>query len=545
MYDNSFFTQVLKSIIKLGIYLCCFIGFITLSEVYAQDNLTAYGKLALKESAIPVRPGIPGEKPFWNGSSHQFIYAPAFDYQPIINAAKYEYKALSLADSGIYKFESKVPYSPLSKIWTSLPVGFFDLTVTGISSSGKILGIAGQGHYYRASPFNGSYYQPVIPYGKSARIALDSLFKQPYVNYWMDHKIPDPSYINYRFPAKMLSALIIGAVTYARLKPNTPDAKRAAELAKIIADFLLSVSFKQGSAWEYFPPTYYGERIGKDPKSHMQLTNNFTIMGVDAGNAYLDLYDFNGDKKYLEAAKRIAATYLKMQLNNGSWYQFVNYETGKPIAENITIPTAVINYCDRLRKDYKVEGLEKATSLALNWIMENPVKTFNWQGQFEDVYARPPYKNLSREQACNMAVYLFKNKKDFKLADELLRFAEDQFIIWEKPVPKTVGKSNKPGYNSTNWITPVVLEQYVYWMPVGRSAGVMVDTYWQAYAATKKEIYLAKAKAIANTFTLVQKEFNGNYPSYFTKYPMDHWLNSTVYPAKVLMDLENNLKKNN
>jgi maltose/maltodextrin transport system substrate-binding protein len=125
----------------------------------------------------------------------------------------------------------------------------------------------------------------------------------------------------------------------------------------------------------------------------------------------------------------------------------------------------------------------------------------------------------------------------------LLRFAEDQFIIWEKPVPITVGKSNKPGYNSINWITPVVLEQYVYWMPVGRTAGVMVDTYWQAYAATKKEIYLAKAKAIANTFTLVQKEFNGNYPSYFTKYPMDHWLNSTVYPAKVLMDLENNLKE--
>ncbi|MDF3076454.1 MAG: hypothetical protein K0S09_343 [Sphingobacteriaceae bacterium] len=507
-------------------------------------NEKSLGEIAKQESATPIRPGKPGVAPFWNAKAHQFIYAPAFDYKLVPGAVKYQYKVRSLVDSSDHNFESDVPYTPLSKIWTALPIGFFTLEVNGLSATGANLGTAGKGKYYHAAYFNGPYYEPVMPYDKSAMIALDTLFNRSYVNYWYTHKVPDPDYVNYRYPAKIISALVIGAVTYARLKPNTPEATRSTELAKTIADYLLSIRYPKGSAWEYFVPTYYGPRIGKDPKSHMQLTNNFTIMGVDAGNAFLDLYNLNGDKKYLEAAKQIAQTYLKTQLPSGTWYQFVNYQTGEPTAPNLTIPTSIINYLGRMTREYKMDGLENATTKAVNWVMENPVKTFNWQGQFEDVYARPPYENLAREQACDMAVYLFTNKKDFKLADELLRFSEDQFIIWEKPVPITIGKYKGPSYNSNSWITPNVLEQYVYWMPVGRSAGVMVDAYHQAYKATHNEMYLAKAKAIANAFTLNQKLHNGNYDTYFTKYVLDGWLNSTVYPAKVLMNLQNDLKKN-
>jgi len=73
----------------------------------------------------------------------------------------------------------------------------------------------------------------------------------------------------------------------------------------------------------------------------------------------------------------------------------------------------------------------------------------------------------------------------------------------------------------------------------------MIDTYLEAYKATKKEIYLAKAKSIANALTLVQKEHNGDYPTMFTKYDMNFWLNSVVYPAKVMMKLGNTLEKLN
>ncbi|MEA4937566.1 MAG: hypothetical protein VB102_13155 [Paludibacter sp.] len=519
----------------------------TTQKVKAESTLTKYGAIAKAESLIPLRPGIPGKSPFWNGSAHQFIYAPAFDYKPIAGAVNYLYK-ITCEDKTTHHFSNKVPYAALSEAWKTMPTGFFELRVIAQDKSGDSIGLAGSGKYYKAAFFNGPYHQPVMPYDKSAEIALNNLLHKDYVEYWITNKVPDPDYQYYRYPAKIYSALIVGAVTHARLKPNTPDAERSIQLARIVADYLIGISFREGSVWEFFPPTYYGPRIKNNPGSHMNLTTNFTIMGADAGNAYLDLYDYTGEVKYLDAAKRIAATYLKNQMDKGSWYLFVNYETGAPLAENIVIPTAPVNYFIRLKKDYKVEGLEQMTEKAMNWIMENPVKTFNWQGQFEDVKAFEPYKRQSREQACDMAVYLFNNKGNIALAEELVRFAEDQFVIWEKPIPIIV-KNNVPdpenvrGWDSKNWITPSVQEQYGFFMPVNRTAAIMIETYWAAYTATKKEIYLAKAKSIANAITLVQKEHDGDYPTMFTKYKMNFWLNSVVYPAKTMMKLEKNLQQ--
>ncbi|ANE51084.1 AGE family epimerase/isomerase [Flavisolibacter tropicus] len=503
---------------------------------------TAYGKQAWAESVTPVRPGVPGKTPFWNANARQFIYAPAFDYQQVTNATKYRYTITQETNGKTYSFESDVPYTPLSKVWADVPVGYFNLSVAGISAKGDSVGLAGKGRYYRAAPFNGVYHTPALPYDSSARLALDRLMEKDYVTYWFEHKTPKWDYINYSYPAKIYSALVIGAITHARLKAGTPDAQRSTELARIVADYMLSIRFKEGTPWEYFVPTYYGPRSEKTTTQHLKPINSFSIMGVDAGNAFLDLYDFTGDKKYLEAAQHIAQTYLKTQLPGGSWYQFVNHETGEPTAKNIVIPTSIINYFDRLQHNYKMQGLEASTQKALDWIMNNPVKTFDWQGQFEDIAARASYGNLSREQACDLAMYLFRNKKDLVLAEELVRFSEDQFVIWEQPV-KVAFQDPKPGGRSENWITPSVQEQYVFWMPVGRAAGVMMETFLSAYKATGKELYLAKAKSIANSFTLAQKAHNGDYPTYFTKYPLNLWLNSTVYPAKLLMNYRDILEK--
>jgi maltose/maltodextrin transport system substrate-binding protein len=56
-------------------------------------------------------------------------------------------------------------------------------------------------------------------------------------------------------------------------------------------------------------PTYYGPRSEKATKQNLKPINSFSIMGVDAGNAFLDLYDFTKDEKYFQAARLIAETY--------------------------------------------------------------------------------------------------------------------------------------------------------------------------------------------------------------------------------------------
>jgi hypothetical protein len=507
----------------------------------------SFGKIALQESTVPIRPGVPGKAPFWNIASKRFIYAPAFDFKVDPNAAKYKFELTSESDNSKHEFESKVPYAPLSPVWAAVPVGYFNIRVSSVSPTGTVLGTAGEGRYYRAAPFNGIYNEPpAMSYDRSAMTALDQLMHKDFIEYWLTNKVPDPKYNLYRYPTKIYSALIIGALTYGKLKPS--EQERSVKLARTIADFLISISMPKGNPYQYFPPSYYGyEATFKASNKKINTNSIMTIISADAGNAYLDLYDVTKDQKYLDAAKLIAETYIKTQMENGSWYLFVDPETGKPTASNIAIPTSTINYFDRLTKNYGVKGLEDANRKALSFIMNNPVKTFDWHGQFEDIYERPPYQNLSREQACDLAIYLFRNSKDnagnIKLAEDLVRFSEDQFVIWEKPRPDLVVGKEGQGAMSKNWITPSVQEQYAYWMPVGRAAGIMVTTFWEAYNATKKDIYLAKAKSIANTFTVVQKLHGGDYPTYFTQYKMNYWLNSNVYPAKVLMDLENNINK--
>ncbi len=532
-------------------YIICVLGV----GILISCNSLTNQKISIKEEAIlesmqPVHPGIPGEVPFWNLYAQRFIYAPAFNFKSIPGAQEYLYHITSEADTNTYQFKSQIQYAPLTPIWDQLPVGFFKIEVHGLSKDGKEVGIAGKGRYYHAAPFGGIYHSPKLPYNKSAEIALDHLMQKTYVSYWLTHKEPDPEYIYYRYPTKMFGALIIGAVTFARLKENTEEGRLARDLAEIVADFLINISFPKGSPLEYFPPTYRGyedldAQFNATSQTHMNIQNTMMPYAADAGHAYLDLYDLTGKQKYLEAAKKIANTYIQTQLDDGSWYLFVNNETGKPTAPNISIPTSTINYFDRLRKDYGVKNLKTATEKAVDWIMKNPVKTFNWQGQFEDVEASKPFENQSREQACELAMYLFKNHMQIPLAEELVRFAEDQFVIWENPmnieIERMEKNSSSLGYMSENWITPCVQEQYDWWMPVARSAGIMIDTYWEAYETTGKEIYLAKAKSIANSFTVVQQLHNGDYPTYFTKYRMGVWLNNTVYPAKVMKNFQENI----
>lgn len=519
-----------------------------------------YGEAEWERSAVPIRPGIPGERPFWNAYSARFIYAPAFDFPRIENAAEYRFQILSLRDSSIHRFESDVPWAAMSPVWTSVPVGTFDIRVVGVSSAGDSLGVAGEGRYYRAAPFSGPYHQPVIPYDSSARLALNVNLHKDFVEYWLTHRKPDPSYGLYRYSAKIFGSLIVGAVTHARLSEGTADAERSTEIARIVADYLLGISFPPGTPLEHFPPTYHGDQIGKNPRSHIQLDNYLTIAAAEAGHAYLDLYDHTGEERYLAAATRIARTYLNTQLENGSWYLYVNHRTGEPTAEQIAIPTAMIAYFSRLKDEYGMDGLGAAIDRAFAWIMENPVQTFDWLAQFEDVNSArfAPYERLSREQACDLAIYLFEHYPDDPrqeaLAEDLIRFAEDQFVIWEQADdlavirgrtlrPPADSATAEPGWYSKSWLTPTVHEQYGFWMPTARGAGIMIDTYWAAFEATGKDVYLAKAVSFANNLTRVQQRHDGDYPTMFTPYPMQFWINNALYPARVMARLHANLER--
>ena len=101
-------------------------------------------------------------------------------------------------------------------------------------------------------------------------------------------------------------------------------------------------------------------------------------------------------------------------------------------------------------------------------------------------------------------------------------------------------KTKTTAHKSENWITPCVMEQIVFWNPVGRAAAIMIETYAQAWKTTGEDIYLAKARSIANSFVKVQQEHDGDYPTFFCTRGAtgNYWLNSVVYPARTLIRLQ-------
>jgi maltose/maltodextrin transport system substrate-binding protein len=221
--------------------------------------------------------------------------------------------------------------------------------------------------------------------------------------------------------------------------------------------------------------------------------------------------------------------------------------TGKPVSPNLMVPLDAIFYFDRLNSQYRLKDYEDAKNKALDWVMANPVKTFNWQGEFQDVAPRPPYENMGHHLANALAGYLFEHLKEHPerkaLAEELLRFTEDQFVNWERqPLDKTWYNDPMP---SSRWVTPCAQEQLGFWMPVNGSAVTFVDVYVKAYRATGKKLYLAKARDLANTVLVVQKMHKGEYPTFLVPPTSDGeferrgslWINCAQHVAAVLMEL--------
>ncbi len=501
------------------------------------------------ETLTPIRQGITGKAPFWNDYAFRFIYVPSFNFKPIDGAAKYRFIAVS-SDGRNFTFDAKRPDALLTPIWLELPIDQIKLKVEAIDKNGKVISLCGERVFEKAAAYKGPYRNNNYDYSQSARKAMEELFKLDIMTYWLKTGKPAPEYQQrYRYASKTIGGVISGAALYASMEPRPADADNVLRIGRAAADYLISIQYQPGTAVENFPPTYHG--MGKE--AHMDVNNCMITEAVLGGEAYLDMFKATGDKKYFVAAEKIADTYKKLQLSNGTWDLVVDAKTGKPVFNNYANPQKIINYLEIFINEYSRNDLKSVIEKAEKWTFANPAKTFNWQNQFEDSVPADAYTNLAQGEALKFAYWLLqnndKNRKYVPMAQELLRYTEDQFVVWSNPPINTNRKTPyvlfpAEYYSTDKWIMPCVCEQYLFWQPVGGSSADFISTLCKAYEVTGEDICLAKAKDLADSIVYAQENYHrGQYLTYLTTVERDYWINCTVGTARAMYAFGEFLKK--
>ena len=138
---------------------------------------------ALEESRIPIRPGEPGKQPFWNSNAVMFIYAPAFDFAEVVGVVNYRFTVQPASGKPLV-FTAEKPWAALSPIWKQLPDGNAKVSVEGINSVGKSVGVAGTREFYRQAVFCADEPKPAMPFDESWRVALKALVHSPDLACW-------------------------------------------------------------------------------------------------------------------------------------------------------------------------------------------------------------------------------------------------------------------------------------------------------------------------------------------------------------------------
>ncbi len=154
------------------------------------------------------------------------------------------------------------------------------------------------------------------------------------------------------------------------------------------------------------------------------------------GIGYLKFYKLTGEKKYLDAALKIAATvaaHVRPGDATHSPLPFrVDLQSGKVLDEYDTNIIYVVYFFDELAKlGYSGDNGSYRTKrdLAWQWIMNYPMKNNKWSGYYEDVVSN--HENLNQQNPMETARYILQYPAldpDYKLhVPSLIGWVENRF----------------------------------------------------------------------------------------------------------------------
>lgn len=494
---------------------------------------TAINQKAFEHSLIPVALPQRDGMPYWNVQAKQFMMPPAFDIAEVPGAAEYLFTLQNFSGETLAEMKSDSPRTPLTEVWGKVPVGNVKLTVKALDGAGEVIKEIFQREFYRSSYFKGPYHATSKSYREASIKCFEYIYNLPHVQAWLENgTVDDKIYRKYCYPSKTLSALIDGLLLYSDLM-NIPEVtEKSMTIACKMADWLIDNSCPAGSPLEFLPPTYWKYATYK--LAQPNIGQIMMIYPPEVGNAYLKIYRRNGNEKYLEAAKRIGDTMKKLERPDGSWYLKLYEEDGKHTVENVVlINRSMVYFFSDLTQITGDASYKEMSDRAYQRLIDHNLKLWNWDAQFEDVIPTEMYQNLTKNHALFVAENLFR-QGDNKTALMIVDWCEDQFVVWDEPAPGFEAETYPAWRCCADVVTPTVVEQYNCFWPVNGSMAEVIDIWVQAYRATGDQLYLEKAKVMADSVINNQRE-DGSIPTWFFSTDLPDWLNCTVHTAMYLL----------
>ena len=496
-------------------------------------------RLVAEDVAKPVRPAGVNGQPFWNKNALWFMYPPSFDFSETPGAERCRFRVFD-ANGREHAFETASPKTSLEKVWAELPTGQIDVWCEAFSVSSW----AGHTHnrqfrtFWKSAPYRPGAY-PAAPrsYADAVRLGFDYVLGLSWLKHLEGTGANDLTCPMNAYPSKMNAALARAMVRYASAVPERRE--RALALARAAVDYLIAREQPTGSSLEHFPPTYEGRKWSAGRNAGLSML----IYPAQAASAYVDVYEATGDARYLAAAEAVAATYLKLQGADGTWPLKVSEKDGRPVAANRLFPSAVIDLFDALHRLTGKDEYRTASDRAFAFVEAGPLRDWNWEGQFEDAEPSRRYVNLTKHSACWTAIHLVTrwpgDAARLAQARELLRFAEDQFVCWERPWRAERRSFQQPQF--VEWkVEPAVVEQYFYREAIDASAAKLIRTYLALYRASGNPLDLAKARTLGDSCVRMQEK-GGRIPTVWSyegcNAPGSDWINCMLATFEALDEL--------
>ena len=319
-------------------------------------------KLVAEDVAKPVRPvGVNGQTEYWNVNATWFMYPPEFAFPAAPKADGYVVRIIDSNNKVWWSAQTNSVVS-LERLWMELPDGRTDVWCDAYRKHYHWTVARNFRSFWKMSPYRpGTYPKAPRSYAEAAEKCCLYLLKTPWLAKYAETGKPDPDYKLNCYPAKMGAALITGMIRCAKALPERRE--EALRLARAAADHLIAIAQPAGAPLAHFPPTYEGTYATAKEYAGMHML----LYPASAALAHLSLYDATKERKYLDAALGIAATYLRLQGEDGTWYLKLWEKDASPVAPNRLLP---LNVCSRASSAAKMPLTFSARSSRLSVVCE-------------------------------------------------------------------------------------------------------------------------------------------------------------------------------